>query len=174
MKELISVLGSYQEFLDQVTSLIESNGIVLNSLDYDQITFLVRDREQLDTLMQKMLDFGVMLFRDTDSHSESLWFKLDKPITYQGNIISIVELSWKREGREEGLRHIGFVIDTDLRTFMDRYDAIDFDITGLEFFSNPFVAISSGTLKARFYEIKVEDLIAYEKEIDRSTSIKVE
>ena len=85
-------------------------------------------------------------------------YKLDEPITYSGKAITCIELSSPREDLffPEGFEHAEFVIEEDLKEFMDKYPNIEFNTEASNKEVNPELIRQYKGIAVKFHNYSLE------------------
>ena len=166
---MISLPEDLQEsahiFLDSLFENIDSYKIDVSSYELDHICYRVASIDEYLEMKHVLSQFGSPI-----KWEHIIWgrpistFKLSSPIIYKNREISLIELPSPKTGSpySTGWEHAEFVIDTDLDSFIERYNQIHWDLWGYQKSINPDISIRfEDNTSIKFHEKNLEYVINY-------------
>ncbi len=165
MHPLENILGSPDEFLENLFTQLQQKGLKVDSLYMDHICYRVETLDDYQSYQSLLLHHGKLISDKIIGGRPISIIELNEPYFYDNWKIDILELPSPKEGRpySEGYEHVEFVIDQSLEYFIDHHPHLDFDLKGLDKPLNRDVRVTFGSISVKFHEHPLKDIIAIEQ-----------
>ena len=133
MHPLVEILGSPDQFLDDLFDQIQAVGIEVDSLYMDHICYRVESLEEYHAIKSSLLIHGNLLSDNIVAGRPISVIQLNQPYSYKEREINVIELPSPKSGSPyaTGYEHVELVVEMDLLEFVKKHPSIDFDLKGM-------------------------------------------
>jgi predicted metalloenzyme YecM len=154
------IISNYSKFIDKIIAKLNYLGIDTNELTIDHISYQVDSSKDYENKISALKDTVTQLSENIVGGRRVGIFKLNDPIDYETNKISIIEIFEPREGQvvKSDWEHIEFLMNSPLENFMEKYSNIEWDVSVLNREEFPMLILNLGDgLRAKFPRLGVID-----------------
>lgn len=154
-----------EQFLNTLINEVADVGIDLQDLRIDHIAYSTSSTSEYETLLPTFLKDGELIKEAIISNRRVAIIKLKKPLQYNAQDISVVELIEPISGQKEmsGWEHAEFLVN-DYQTLLDTYPNLNWNTAHMnrEHFSRVKLTLPSG-LEVKFLDTPVLQSVAEEQ-----------
>lgn len=164
-KNLTSILGSPDTFLDALFTELSRNAIPLDGLYMDHICYRVETMAEYEYLRTELLKIGQLLSDKTIGGRPIAVIEIHDSYYYQNREISIIELPAPKKGSpyKTGYEHVEFVTGTPLESFIFQHPSIKFNLSGINKPVNRDIRLQLETGAVKFHELSLKEVIEIEE-----------
>ena len=163
MHPIEKILPGLKPFLDKIFLELFIRALHVQGFEMDHICYRVETDERYEILKHELTTIGELIQESEINGRMIAVIKLFKPIRHESRDIYLIELPAPKKGSfyAEGFEHVEFVIDSNLQHFVQAFEHIDFDLTGMGKRVNPEVRLPLGAISVKFHENDLEYVIKY-------------
>jgi len=168
VRDVKSVIGDYDEFLDDVLLRMTEAGLDLDDFSQaDHICYRVASIERYTQMQQQLMPFARLLGEVSVSGRPISTYKLDSPIHHGQWRVDALELPAPKPSAAypEGLEHAEFVLYDDMATFLQKYPHLEFDLKSAERGINPEIGLKLGNRAVKFHLLSLTHVVYLEDKL---------
>lgn len=169
ISDLVSVVGDYQAFLENVLSEVKKAGFDFGDFaQLDHICYRTDSIERYEVKKKEFSSIGTLLTETQISGRPIATFRLFQPIYYGSWRIDALELPAPKADNQypEGLEHVEFVLFDDFETFLKKYNTHKFDLKSMHRGINPEIALNLGTYSVKFHLLSLPTVVYLEHKLE--------
>jgi len=158
---LEKILGSPEEFLDDLFNQLSDLSIDVSDLEMDHICYRVETMEDYNSLKHQLQELGKILSDKIIGGRPITVIQLNKTYHYRDRSIDIIELPSPKSGSHyyNGYEHVEFVTNSSLENFISTIFYIGFDIKGMKKSINRDVRLQLDGCAVKFHEHSLKYVI---------------
>lgn len=149
------ILGDYVTFVAQAEQVIRQRGIALDELTQcDMLNYECDTNERYGEVKVALLK-SAKLLNEVEHGGRLISILQAEPRLAVGNWqIPYIELLQPKPTREniDGIDSVFFVTATDVQSFVEKHQDIDFDRKGLSNRANPYVELKADNVAVKFHD----------------------
>ncbi len=143
----------HSQFLDELTGKIEELGIDLTGAKLDHVAYQAATSAEYDKLRPELERMAKLIREPIIGGRRVGVLKFHKPLNYNGQSITAVELIEPKEGQtpQSGLEHAEYLLPVSLEEFMGKYPDVHWNTDNINREQFPMLILRlSGDMQVKF------------------------